>query len=174
MIPVLLATVTGLFAFAACAAEEERAPDWIETPEIQAGREEWRAACADWRQTVELDEVIRKGELGAIDCAVALEEWRFVSVSEPFDIDYFRLRSSFWRWQVSGERDERALAAARNMPRSDVALHTYLVREDEEHIGPPSLELLCQELNDIQLELVRVAIPDEESVPCLEGWGIAD
>lgn len=174
MKPVLLATVTGLFAFAACAAEEERAPDWIETPEIQAGREEWRAACADWRQTAELDEVIRQGELGAIDCAIALEEWRFVSVSEPFDIDYFRLRSSFWRWQVSGDRDERALAAARLIPRSDVAWHTYLVRENLDHIGPPPPELLCQELTAAQLELVRVAIPDEESAPCLEGWGIEE
>jgi len=55
-----------------------------------------------------------------------------------------------------------------------VALHTCLVREDQEHIDPPSLEFLCQELTAAQLELVRVAIPDEKSAPCLESWGIAE
>ncbi len=143
-----------------------------ETPEIQAAREIWHAACADWFQVDLLKDAVRQGELGAIDCDIAWEEWHFVSISTPSYVEYYRLRSSYWRWQVTGERDERALAAARIMPRSAVAWHTYLVREDLDHIGPPPLELLCHELTAVQLELVRAAIPDEESALCLEGWGV--
>lgn len=171
-----LAALTACLAVSACGdqtpASVENALYLEETPEVQAASEARRAACVDWPHPDQLDAPVRQGDLGAIDCDIAWEEWGFVKIPTTSHVEYYRLRSSYWRWQVSGVRDERALDAARLIPRSDVAWHTYLVREDLDHIGPPPLELLCHELTAVQRELVQVAIPDEESAPCLEGWGI--
>ncbi|AZU02823.1 hypothetical protein X907_0275 [Glycocaulis alkaliphilus] len=178
MKPAFLTAVIGAFAAAACVAEEERAPDWVETPEMEAARLLHEAACANWPDPHALYDAAWQGDLGAIDCEIASDEWRFAASTGYEYVDYYRLQTGYRRWQVSGERDERALTAARNLPRfevaGEVAYHGYRLRKASNPDEPLLPHNPCWELNDIQLELVRVAIPDEESAPCLESWGIDD
>ncbi|AZU02695.1 hypothetical protein X907_0145 [Glycocaulis alkaliphilus] len=156
----------------------DHAPDPERTPDIQAVANRLDAACSDWTDRTGMMDAALAGDLGATNCEIAREE-RHLLLSPGFDgADRARLRSSYRRWQISGERDERALAAARSLPRDtvagEVAYHGHLLRT----ASGPAERLLpdgpCWELNDIQLELVRVAIPDDDTAPCLEGWGIEE
>ncbi|MFC4725707.1 hypothetical protein AB6B38_12430 [Glycocaulis abyssi] len=173
-----LAAIMGLFVITGCTAEEERAPDWVETPEMEAARLLHEAAWANWRDPHALYDAAWQGNLDAIDCEIASDEWRFAASTGYEHVDYYRLQTGYRRWQVSGERDERAPAAARRMPRfevaGEVAYHSYRLRKASNPDEPLLPHDPCWELNDIQLELVRVAIPDEESAPCLVGWGIEE
>ena len=177
MKPALHAAFAGLFAVAGCVAEEAREPLWEETPEMEAARLLHDAVCANWPDPHALYDAAWQGNLDAIDCEIASDERRF-AISPGYEhVNYYRLQTGYRRWQVIGERDERALAAARRMPRFEVAgemaYHGYRLRKASNPDEPLLSHDPCWELNDIQLELVRVAIPDEESAPCLARWGIA-
>ncbi|HCY56836.1 MAG TPA: hypothetical protein DF715_15420, partial [Oceanicaulis sp.] len=92
--------------------------------------------------------------------------------------DFGRLRDGYMRSHWSGEIYPPALEAATRMPRievaSQVALHRWSIRFFHNPDEPPLTGEPCWELDDTQIAFVRAAIPDEESAPCLEGWGIAE
>lgn len=170
--------ILALFLGLAISACGDHAPDAEETSDVQAATDQLDAACSDWPDGVGVMDAALAGDLEATDCEIVSEE-RSLLLSPDFDgADRARLRSSYRRWQISGERDERALTAARSLPRdtvaSEVAYHGHLLRTASGPAEPLLPDGPCWELNDIQIELVRVAIPDDDTAPCLEGWGIEE
>lgn len=120
-----------------------------------------------------------RGNVAAIDCWIAnAERRRAERLVEPDLIDFGRLRDGYMRSHWSGEIYPPALEAATRMPRievaSQVALHRWSIRFFHNPDEPPLTGEPCWELDDTQIAFVRAAIPDEESAPCLEGWGIAE
>ena len=141
-------------------------------PLTQAHREVGRA-CQDW--DLEEFETYRSayeaGDASAARCTLALER-----AGDLADEDYetppiLWIGQGYWIWKATGEPVEEALAAARTLPRSDVVAHTHSI--DARRGGPQFYswdDTGCPILNEIQIELVRVAQPDERTRRCLDNW----
>ena len=152
---------------------------WIaheRNPETQMVRAAERA-CQDW-DLEEFDayhSAYEAGDPSAARCRLALER-----AGDLADADYATppelwLGQGYWIWRATGEPVEEALAAARTMPRGDVVARTH---DMEAYRGGPQFYSWdatgCPILNDIQIELVRVARPDERTRRCLDNWGLED
>lgn len=146
------------------------------SPQTRASRAVDRA-CQAW--DLEEFEAYRSayeaGDASAARCFLALE--RSADLADP---DYktppvLWIGQGYWIWRATGEPVKEALAAARTMARSEVVARTHSM--DARRGGPEFYswdETGCPILNDIQIELVRIAQPDERTRRCLDNWGLED
>ena len=79
----------------------------------------------------------------------------------------------YWVWRVTGEPAPEALDAAAQRSRSTVIALTHSVAAMR---GGPDYHSYdedgCEVLDDVQLQMVRVAQRDERTDRCLANWGL--
>lgn len=142
-------------------------------PETRALREADRL-CASWDR---LGHDARwrayvSGDPSAARCSLATERWGELASGHPNGPGSW-IMQGYWIWRVTGEAVPEALEAAAQRSRSDVISLTHSTAAMR---GGPDYHSYdndgCEVLDDVQLELVRVAQADERTDRCLVNWGV--
>lgn len=142
-------------------------------PEVRALREA-RAACHDWdRQPNQARiDAFQGGDPSAARCTLANRRYIDMSSDEPSDPANW-LMNGYWIWRATGEPVQEALDAATRFPRRRVLSFTH---STDAMYGGADLYRYdadgCPVLNAAEIELVRVAQPDEQTRECLDNWGL--
>ncbi|XBQ17458.1 MAG: hypothetical protein ABL308_06140 [Oceanicaulis sp.] len=146
----------------ACAPDEE-------TRALRAKDE----PCAPWRGDPErLADDFGRFDVGAIDCVIASYRYNAIVTPEIYDAERgFDL--GIRRWWATGEPNALALDYARGRPRDAVFHHSlYWLQIFEGHPEVQYDAEGCMIVDEIMLELLRVAEPDALTASCAEAWGL--
>lgn len=142
-------------------------------PETRALRETDRH-CAPWDETS--FDVYRTayeaGDPSAARCRLARERWGELASGHPNNPGSW-IMQGYWIWRVTGEPVPEALEAASQRSQSnviDLTHSTAAMRGGPDYLSYD--EDGCEILDEVQLEMVRVARPDESTNRCLANWGL--